>query len=469
MSASEIAYAKAYGSSVSATYTDTDTSLNVAVGDLLVAFYTAASPTNLVIAQDDGSDVFSDPVQILSVNVPNPVYMAYKIITSADAAFVVRASHDNSLNWYRILNVEQFRPDSGETIAFDAASVAGTGTGTAVVSGNIDTTGTDEILVGVLCCVTTATASAHTIGGVDTDEWQYANKRQQIGYRFSAATESAINLSCTLSGSDTWGAYLIAFKSAAGGGETAYAYVGSGQLLFNGAGNTQETNVYPYVGSGRLTFGGAGNTSYTTIGNYSYTGSGQLLFNGTGAYSETNTYSYSGSGQLVFGGAANASHTEVGAFSYAGSGTLYFGGAGTYLETNIYEYLGSGQLLIQGAGVTSYTTDTIFIYTGSGQILFNGASEYTETNDYAMQSSGGIVFGSGSVFEIGTKQYSFDGSGQLLFSGGAVTSYFTPDSHIYVGSGYIQFGGTAEQPLKGTGLWEIVFDSYQPGITFDSH
>lgn len=111
---------------------------------------------------------------------------------------------------------------SGGTISLDTQAAGAYGTGTAIASNNITTTGTDELVVGGGVTYTNAaTPSAWLVNGGAPDQsyWTGVGNSTPIGIASKKFTSTFTgNVSASISGSDAWGALMMAFKITAGGG-----------------------------------------------------------------------------------------------------------------------------------------------------------------------------------------------------------------------------------------------------------
>jgi hypothetical protein len=195
--------------------------LNVAAGDLLVAWTKWEEGASTVAVSDGGSNAFTMESVVNSGGGPYGAF-GYKIAASANASAMFRMTLGTSRE-YRTLLVMLFRPDSGETVTRDAANT-GTGNSTSGLSGNITTTGDDEVVCGGYSEYSTTNTSAEQIGDVNATavlrtNTLYGGNFSSMWYRILSATASDIHAQCT-GGNDKWVCNIIAFKSAAAGGAT---------------------------------------------------------------------------------------------------------------------------------------------------------------------------------------------------------------------------------------------------------
>lgn len=135
-----------------ATTLDTATSLNVAVGDLLICWCANESgSTTRAVAKSTGSPANTFTFDAGdTVNHTDAVLSAafgYVLSAAADATATFRLT-TTSKDFRRLL-VMQFRPDAGATVTKDTSNHSATNAGGFTAnSGVITTTGTDEVVVG---------------------------------------------------------------------------------------------------------------------------------------------------------------------------------------------------------------------------------------------------------------------------------------------------------------------------------
>lgn len=214
--------------STSDTTVDASSSLNVAAGDVLIAFCKNESgSTTFAVAKNDGSGdnalTFDAGDKVVHSNASLQASFGYKLSATADAAYTPRltlgAARD--FKWFKVL---QYRPDAGETVT-KAASAAGQGNGTTISSGNASPTLTDGIAVGGYAEFVANNSANHQINGTatgvtvsqvgDTLNWGAVWRKEAFSSGFTGAA------TCTNLSADWIGA-IIAFESAAAGGATTY-------------------------------------------------------------------------------------------------------------------------------------------------------------------------------------------------------------------------------------------------------
>jgi hypothetical protein len=213
MSFSYIANAKGNNDS-SGTTLDASSTLNIASGDLIVSVvFWNDGTSNPSVADSGGSE--NDHTMLDTYDQSGQVYMAigYKISATANSSSTMRFSLSTARE-YRSFIAFQFRPDSGETVTFDAGPGSAGGSGTSFVSDTISTTGTDEVVIGAGGIYYGLEGTDHLIGGetpalvVDGVSWVEAY------YEFFSSTQTDITASQTQSASGgPWVEMIAAFKS----------------------------------------------------------------------------------------------------------------------------------------------------------------------------------------------------------------------------------------------------------------
>ena len=198
---------------------DTVGSLNVAANDVLVGAAGWASATTLATIAETGGGNALEMFDVVA-NTNTWLRMGRKIGAGANNT-TWRLTTDSLP--YRYFCVMQFRPDAGETITLDAGPSAGTGSSTAPQSGNINTSGTDEIIIGALSCFDYTTVTSELVadgaatGAVDVG----AAGEILLGmwYKiFTGDPGDAIHAQATLGDAFNWCADIVAIKSVAAAG-----------------------------------------------------------------------------------------------------------------------------------------------------------------------------------------------------------------------------------------------------------
>jgi len=129
------------------------------------------------------------------------------------------------------------------------------------------------------------------------------------------------------------------------GGAVTYTYVGSGGIIFAGAGDEKFT--FTYAISGGLVTGGSGTEKFS----WTYGVSGGIVFSGSD--SDSRTWLYTPDGGIIFGGSAIEKITQA----YTVSGGVIFGGSGVDVfipaTGTVFSYVASGGITFDGVAVTS--------------------------------------------------------------------------------------------------------------------
>jgi len=221
-------YAAASGTTVSCTVGGTSGALNVLAGDLLVAhtgWQGAVSSDTAEVDESDDTDTFTTPAAgkfVQASDIGSAV--SYLIVAADDSSFTPRfnLSPAGTRRW---IGVEQFRPDAGETVTEDGVNAAG-GSSTSLNSGNITTTGTDEVVVGGGGEANSGPMTALQINSVNADGSAISTPDEFYGiwYRILTATFTNGASTATTTGIDNWAGSIIAFKSAAAGGAETFGF-----------------------------------------------------------------------------------------------------------------------------------------------------------------------------------------------------------------------------------------------------
>jgi hypothetical protein len=196
---------------------DATASLNVAAGDLLIAWckHEGAVGTFAVAKTTGGNDFTFDAGDAVSHS-NNDLHgsFGYRLSADADATFTPRLTTPSRV--FRILLCAQFRPGAGDTCTKDTSN-DNFGTGTALTSGNITTTGTDEVVMGGYGPYTSTTTSSETINSVAaTEPSPSPQDNGSFWYRILTSTFTGGNAAGTLGASADWIGAVIAIKAAAG-------------------------------------------------------------------------------------------------------------------------------------------------------------------------------------------------------------------------------------------------------------
>lgn len=214
-----------YTGSTSGTTLDAAATLNIAQNDLLVAIgrYYESSDEGRVItfAENDGDNSFTMIDRVVSTSGTRFARAGYVVVVNANETATIRMTLDGAVA-YRSFIVMQFRPDAGETVTYDAGGAPAAGYDTTPLSGNISTTGTDELVVGlfgggadkdITDTMQIADASATGSQGGDAIATPYTAG----WYKVFTETQTDIHAQAyyDIQGSGYWTMNCLAFKSEA--------------------------------------------------------------------------------------------------------------------------------------------------------------------------------------------------------------------------------------------------------------
>jgi hypothetical protein len=202
---------------LSGTTLDCSSALNISAGDLIVAAGSwEGGVSDASIAVTDASNAMT--MLTVASGGGNYLRIGYKIAADANAAATFRLTLGTA-RAYRFFQVLQFRPDAGETVTLDAGPSPATATSTACQSGNISTTGDDEIVIAFEKQYTgQCTESAWQIADANADGQAARENLAYAWYKAFTSAQSNIHGQLTFSVSSAWLCDIVAFKSAAAGG-----------------------------------------------------------------------------------------------------------------------------------------------------------------------------------------------------------------------------------------------------------
>jgi hypothetical protein len=214
--------AVAHGYSASDAISVDASSLNVQAGDLLVAIanWQEASTVTFGVVDSDGT---TNAMTALAV-VRNDgggicVAFAYRIAASADTTAVMRLTMSAAV-LDLTLDVYQFRPDAGETFAFDGGPAdADNDWGSAPQSAALALSAGGVAVAGIRAGypVDPSLLSSLTIGGAAA-QGSYTSAHGIVGYSIYASAQGSVRAAATQSSDNTWVAGAVAFRIAGGGG-----------------------------------------------------------------------------------------------------------------------------------------------------------------------------------------------------------------------------------------------------------
>ena len=164
---SYVSTAFVYDNGTYGTSLDTSSTLNIQIGDILVAVFThwGSNVTNLKIAETDGT---SNQMTLTSQSnsYGYTTAMGYCIVNKANATATFRRSHTESVN-YKRLRVIQFRPNLGFVGIYDTFSGFANGTSNSIVTPAFNAGVNAELVVGFVDNVNTG--SYYTNNTIDRD------------------------------------------------------------------------------------------------------------------------------------------------------------------------------------------------------------------------------------------------------------------------------------------------------------
>ena len=183
----------------------------VASGSLLVvaAKYEAATGVSFTCA--DGTHTYIEGTLVEHSGGGLASRMFYVLAATA-GDYTVTVTF-GSAKAYRAMIIEEYSYTGG-TISFDTEPTSGNGTSTALATGNMTTTGTDELVVAGYG-LTNGTTSAHLVNSAAADG-AYQSAYQIGTFNRAVAATFTGNASCTLDGSNSWCISALAFKITSG-------------------------------------------------------------------------------------------------------------------------------------------------------------------------------------------------------------------------------------------------------------
>ena len=197
----------------------TSSTLNIVAGDLIVAFaeWKIGASGGLTIAGATNSLTVGT-----ELNEAGNLFLrsGVELIAVADAAETFTATLTNS-QYDRSIIVLQFHA-TGTTTA-DQAEASGTGWDTAPITGNITTTGTDEVVASAILHDGAAYTTVEQIGDTAADgvvDITVDSNYRSAWYRILTGTAAGIHSQATLGATTDWLIDLLSFKATAAAGGT---------------------------------------------------------------------------------------------------------------------------------------------------------------------------------------------------------------------------------------------------------
>ena len=214
-----IASATGYSASSVSTL-DTSATLNIAAGDVLVAYFAGPLYGPYTVTSINETGGASNDLTLLASSNPGGevVQAGYKITAAASATATFRLTLSNSIASIEF-KVLQFRPEAGETASFGGGPAAAeSGFGDNPTSATLSTTSANSMFVGAAYNDRTALSSP-LLGGATPDGTLSGTLFFSIGYTEFATAQTSITYATT-SDFGIWGAEMIVIDItiSAGGG-----------------------------------------------------------------------------------------------------------------------------------------------------------------------------------------------------------------------------------------------------------
>jgi hypothetical protein len=200
--------------------------VDAAVGDLVVVSFGQGNDDTATCVDSAGNSWTAiDPV--IS---GNKFFAWYSVINNAIVNGTVTVTIDESRVERKNIIVDVFSKDAGDTWSFDSEA-SGTGFGTAISSGNLTTTGDDEVGWALYGHNSDKTFSSPLMAeGAAT--FSSAQLTFLVNaYKIFSATQSNIDTDCTIDDNASWAVIFLTFKSVA-----AAAFVESKRGIARGVG-----------------------------------------------------------------------------------------------------------------------------------------------------------------------------------------------------------------------------------------
>lgn len=202
---------------------DATASLNIQAGDLLIAWcrYNGGSIPVFTVQKTSGSP--ANTLQFDAADQENggggqlSGAFGYVLAAAADATCTLRCTATGNPDRLAFIAL-QFRPDGGETVSRDTGN-NGQGTSNIPASGNITTTGTDEVVLGGYGDFGNFNTSTEIIDAVAATEPAASPQDfTSVWYRILTATFTNGQAAAQVASAVDWVCGIIAFKSVTVGG-----------------------------------------------------------------------------------------------------------------------------------------------------------------------------------------------------------------------------------------------------------
>jgi hypothetical protein len=187
--------------------------LNIAAGDLLIGCAGwEASATDCSMAESGGGNAFTMRTRASHGTVSNHFQIGYKIAASANSSATMRLT-TNAAAEVRNFIVFQFRPDVGDTVSLDSGGDGNVGTSQYPVSDDINTEGTDEVIVAGQKAYTSRTTTLEKIAETAADLAVDISGYGSGWYNIFAEAKTGKHAQLDYDSSTYWSTDIVAFKA----------------------------------------------------------------------------------------------------------------------------------------------------------------------------------------------------------------------------------------------------------------
>jgi len=194
----------------------TGSTLNVAAGDLLIGMVGVYNdPGTVTMADSDGTTNVMTMLDKKASGGGLYTRIGYVLSATADATASMTVSSTSNMGYAGWI-VYQFRPDAGETVSYESSDIDATGSSTTPQTGDMTTTGTDEVMAAILYLYNGKSWSGNRwIADVEADGATSPRNEAHAWYNIFSETKTDAHAQALMGGSDTWLIDMVAFKSAA--------------------------------------------------------------------------------------------------------------------------------------------------------------------------------------------------------------------------------------------------------------
>jgi len=441
-----IGAAQGYSSTAIASI-DATTTLNIAAGDVLVAYLAVVSPDSATLDYVGEDDDTTNEFTVLA-RAPNwAVQGSYLLSAEASSGATMRMTSSKISNEGWEFTVLQFRPASGETVTFGSGpAAAGTAWGKNPTSLALSTTSADSLYVGA-AANDRAAISSNQIGGASPDGTISGTNDFDVSYTVFESAQTSNTYSTATASSGAWGAGLIVLDIATSSGTTytldaaggSYTETGTAaDVLFNRllsvatAGYTQtgtdadvlfnrfisaETAGYTLSGTAAgLLFNRlltAGTASYTLTGSDVDLLADRKLTADGGTFTETGQVA-----SLLFNRLINAEGSTY-ALTGTEAGLLY--DRLVSAETGTFTLTGTDADLIYSAGYILTAESGTFAQTGTAADLLRSYLTTAEAGAYTLTGQETVLL-LDRILNVGSGAYVLTGKDVTFVYSGSTTA-----------------------------------------------